>query len=299
MQTKVSVFQTVGIGVIAANIEIMSKEVEITPTEWLPMHDGEMVSNAVKMTHKSKDMDGNETQGMIIADQVIKATWLPSSSNRLTAPTVRRGEHVEILSATDGSDKYYWRTMGLDDHLRKLETIIIGISNTEDESITELTPENMYWIEFSTHSKRLAFSSSKSNGEPYQHELFIDTAAGEFTYTDDIGNFMNVQSKVNLVHFQNARGTFLKLDQQDIKFYAPRDTIGKVDRDVTIDVGRDVAVKAGRNIKMTAGQNVDVEAGQNMRCKGGILASIQGGASIMTLTSAGTVLKSPQFDGGP
>lgn len=291
MQSKVSVFQTVGIGVIAANIEIMSKEVEITPTEWLPMHDGEMVSNAVKMQHKSKDLDGNETQGMIIADQVIKATWLPSSSNRLTAPTVRRGEHVEILSATDGSDKYYWRTMGLDDNLRKLETIIIGISNTTDESVTELKPENMYWIEFSTHSQRLAFSSSKSNGEGYQHELFIDTGEGEFTYTDDIGNFINVKSKVNLVHLENAMGTFLKLDQKDIKFYAPQDMFG--------DIARDITVKAGRNIKVSAGQNIDLDAKQNMRCKGGVLASIDGGGSILTLTAASTTLKTPVFNGGP
>lgn len=299
MASKVSVFQTVGVGVIAANIEIMAKEVEITPTEWLPMHDGEMVSNAVKMQHKSKDMDGNETQGMIIADQVIKATWLPSSSNRLTAPTVRRGEHVEILSSTDGSDKYYWRSMGLDDHLRKKETIIFGISNTEDESITELKPENMYWIEFSTHSKRLAFSSSKSDGEAYQHELFIDTANGEFTYTDDIGNLINVQSANNLIHLQNAMGTFVKLDQQDIKFYAPRDTLGKVDRDVAVNVGRDFKLDAGRNIKMSAGKDVDIEAKQNMRCKGGILASIDGGGSILTLTAALTTLKTPKFDGGP
>jgi len=291
MQSKVSVFQTVGIGVIAANIEIMAKEVEITPTEWLPMHDGEMVSNPVKMTHKAKDLDGNESQGMIIADQVIKATWLPSSSNRLTAPTVRRGEHVEILSATDGSDKYYWRPLGIDDNLRKLETIIIGISNTTDESITELKPENMYWIEFSTHSQKLAFCTSKSNGEEYQHELYIDTKASEFMYTDDIGNFVNVLSKVNLVHLQNAMGTFFKLDQKDIKAFAPQDML--------VDVKRDITVNAGRNIKMTAGQNIDLEAGQNMRCKGGVLASIDGGGSILTLTAAGTVLKSPQFDGGP
>lgn len=291
MASKVSVFQTVGVGVIAANIEIMAKEVEITPTEWLPMHDGEMVSNAVKMQHKSKDMDGNETQGMIIADQVIKATWLPSSSNRLTAPTVRRGEHVEILSSTDGSDKYYWRSMGLDDHLRKKETIIFGISNTEDESITELKPENMYWIEFSTHSKRLAFSSSKSDGESYQHELFIDTANGEFTYTDDIGNLINVQSANNLIHLQNAMGTFLKLDQKDIKFYAPQDMLGEIARNIT--------VKAGKNINVKAGENIDMVAGKNARFKGGVLASLDGGGSILTLTAAGTVLKTPQFDGGP
>ncbi|MNQ11596.1 hypothetical protein D3C85_244850 [compost metagenome] len=285
---KASVFKMVGVGVVANNKAIMEREIEVTPTEWLPMHDGEMASNAAKMTHKTKDIDGNESQGMMLTDQVIKATWMPSGSNRLSPPDVRRGVHVELWATAD-ADKYYWKTMGLDDHLHKLETIVIGISNTTDESVTELKPENMYWIEFSTHSKRLAFCSSKSQGELYQHELYIDTDAGEFMYTDDIGNFLNVQSKVNLIHLQNAKGTFVKIDQQDIKMYAPQDMFA--------DIKRNIEVKAGKDIKVTAGNNIDVEAKQNLRTKGGVLASIDGGGSKMTLTAAGTTLKTPKFTG--
>lgn len=285
---KASIFKPVGIGVAASNKEIMSKEIEITPTEWLPMHDGEMVSNPTKMTHKATDVDGNESQGMILLDQAIRATWLPGGSNRITAPDIRRGEHVQIF-ASDTDDKFYWQELGIDGHLRKLETIIIGISNTTDESVTELNTTNMYWIELSTHSKRFAFSSSKSNGEAYQHELFIDTDNNEFTYTDDIGNLINVQSKVNLIHLQNAKGTFIKLDQQDIKFFAPQDMLGEIARNIT--------VKAGKNISIKAGQDFDCEAGQNMRMKGGVLASIDGGGSKMTLTAGGTTLKTPKFTG--
>jgi hypothetical protein len=285
---KASVFKMVGVGVVANNKAIMEREIEVTPTEWLPMHDGEMASNAAKMTHKAKDIDGNESQGMMLTDQVVKATWMPSGSNRLSPPDVRRGVHVELWATAD-ADKYYWKTMGLDDHLHKLETIVIGISNTTDESVTELKPENMYWIEFSTHSKRLAFCSSKSQGESYQHELYIDTDAGEFMYTDDIGNLINVQSKVNLIHLQNAKGTFVKIDQQDIKMYAPQDMFA--------DIKRNIEVKAGKDIKVTAGNNIDVEAKQNLRTKGGVLASIDGGGSKMTLTAAGTTLKTPKFTG--
>lgn len=277
---KASVFKQVGIGVSATNIEIMSKVIQVTPTEWLPMHDGEMVSNPTKMTHKATDVDGNESQGMIMLDQTIEATWLPGSSNRITAPTIRRGEHVSIW-ASDTDDKFYWKELGIDDHLRKLETIIIGISNTTDESVTELNTENMYWIELSTHSKRIAFSSSKSNGEAYQHELFIDTDNSEFTYTDDIGNFINVQSKVNLIHLQNAKGAFVKLDQKDLKMFAPQDVSAEATRNVSIKAGRDLALYAANNLT----------------AKGGVLASIDGGGSKLTLTASGTTLKTPKFKG--
>lgn len=285
---KASIFKQVGVGVSASNKEIRSKEIQVTPTEWLPMHDGEMTSNPTKMAFKTTDVDGNESQGAILLDQTIKATWLPGGSNRMTAPDIRRGEHVSIW-ASDTDDKFYWKELGTDDHLRKLETIIIGVSNTTDESVTELNKDNTYWIELSTHSKRIAFSSSKSNGEAYQHELFIDTDNSEFTYTDDIGNLINVQSKVNLIHLQNAMGTFIKLDQKDIKFFAPQDMLGKVTRNIT--------VKAGKDIKISAGNDFAMDAKNNLTAKGGVLASIDGGGSKMTLTAGGTTLKTPKFTG--
>lgn len=265
---------------VGNNKAIGSKVVEVTPTEWLPMHDGEMVSNPEKMEHKTNDVNGVQTEGAIITDQVIEATWMPAGTNRLTAPDVRRGVHVELWASAD-DDKYYWKSMGLDDNLHKLETIIFGISNTTDESITELTPEVMYWMEFSTHSKKIAISTSKSNGEPYLYEIFLDTEKGEFTVTDDIGNFINLQSKINLIHLQNAMGTFVKLDQKDIKAYAPKD----------------IDAQAKINIQIKAGQNMNLEAGKNLTAKGGVLASIDGGGSKMTLTAAGTTLKTPHFSG--
>src|SRR5690606_33886982 len=108
----------------------------------------------------STDQDGNQEAVKLNTDLVISATWLPGATNRVSPPNVRRGERVELFTVGD-TGKYYWRPLGLDDHLRKLETIIIGISATRDETDTELRPDNMYWFELSSHSKRLAFSSSK------------------------------------------------------------------------------------------------------------------------------------------
>lgn len=275
---KVSVYRPVGVGNVASNMEIkdangkFNKVVEITPTEWLPMHDGEMVTNAQQMEATTRDVDGVETKTSIITDQVIEATWYPGRSNRLTAPNVRRGEQVEIWAAAD-SDKYFWRESGIDDHLRKKETIILGISNTEDEEDTELRPDNMYWIEMSTHSKIVSVSTSKSDGEDYQHEIWIDAGKSEFTYTDDIGNMIHVKSKENLIHLENADGAYVKLTKHDIVGFAPKD------------------------IKLTAKNNVSIEAGKELLVKGGIKATINGGGSYMEFTAGITTLKTPKLSG--
>lgn len=267
-----SVFRSVGIGRVDSNKELNSKVIDVVPIEWLPMRDGELTSNDTVQTYDTKDVDGVSVKGGIISSNTVSATWLPSGSNRLTAPDVRRGVRVELYQTAD-QDKYYWKTMGLDDNLHKLETIIFGISATQDESSTELSTENMYWIEFSSHSKMLSFRSCQANGEPYLYEMFFDFGVGEFTVKDDIGNFMHMASALNLIHLENAKGTFVKLDQMDISASAPQD----------------ITAVATRNVAITAGQNINIKAG--------IQAVIDGGGSSMTLNAESATLKTPQFIG--
>jgi len=283
---QASVFRTVGQGRVDSNKPIVNedgsicKDIEIIPTEWIGMRDGEMTQNASVMEYETKDQDNNVVKGGIMGANTIKATWLPgATSNRLTPPDVRRGVRVEILQAAD-EDKYYWRDMGLDHNLFKLETLIIGISNTQDEGDTELKPENMYWIEFSTHSKRLAFATSKSDGEPFAYEMYFDTKNGEFNLTDDIGNFINLVSKLSLIHAQNNKGTFFKLDQKDIKMFAPQDLIADIARD----------------LKITAGNNGEVNIGKSFKLKAGTDVLIDGGGSTYKSNSGNVSITSPTVD---
>lgn len=267
-----SIFRTVGIGRVASNKEIGSKEVEIVPLEWMAFHDGEMKSNPTLMEFTAEAPDGTLSQGAAITNTTVVATWLPASSNRLTAPDVRRGERVELLTIGD-SDQYYWRPLGLDDNLRKKETIILGISATDDEADTELRPENMYWIEFSTHSKKLAFSSSLAGGEPFLYEFYFDMEKGEVNLTDNVGNFINLISKLSLIHLQNTKGTSLKLSDKDLLLNAPRDIVASIGRDFIVRAGRDISIEGARS------------------------AMIKGGDSFLKLTSEAAVLKAPRVQG--
>lgn len=271
----VSVFRSVALGMVAENKDLMSDEIAWFPTEWAPMRDGEIASNPVKTTFEATDINGSAISGSMMSDNTMRAFWLPGTSNRLSAPHVRRGTRVEIFQVAD-DDKYYWKDLGLDGHLCKLETIIVGISATKNEGLTRaqaLSANNMYWLELSSHSKKFAFSSAKANGEPFKYEMYFDFDVGEFMLTDDIGNFINLVSKLSLIHLQNDKGTFVKLDKKDINMYAPQD----------------VMAKAVRNIKISAGQQLLMDAGT--------LASISVGGTKMTWTPGGTTLKTPKFQG--
>jgi hypothetical protein len=282
---NVSAYRKVAVGVVAENKGLTHpegggfvKEVEITPTEWLTMRDGELTDNPQQLAFATTDSQGNAITGKVAGNNTIKCTWMPAGTNRLSPPDVRRGNRVEIWQAAN-QDKFWWRDMGLDDHLKKLETIVWGISASTQEQEpgvdTVLSPANMYWIEFSSHSKKLAFSSCKANGEPFLYEMYFDFDKGEFNIKDDIGNFINLVSALKLIHLQNAEGTFIKLDEKDIKMYAPQDMLVDVARNMTVTVGKNATVKAGLQLLL------------------------DGGGSTQTHTSAGIVVKAPMWDGGP
>lgn len=275
---QVSNFRMVAVGRVDTNKPLtdtdgsLAKTIEVVPTEFMSFRDGELTSNPTPMTFSTTDMDGNAVQGKAVGDNTWTATWLPSGSNRLTAPDVRRGERVEIWQAAD-DDKYYWRTQGLDDHLRKLETIIFGISATKDEGDNAQNLNNMYWFEFSSHSKKLAFRSCKANGEPFLYEMFFDFDVGEFNIRDDIGNYIRLASALHLIHLENADGTFVELNRKDINAFAPN------------------------NINAKATNDVNINAGQNMNLIAGVKAMINGGGSVLTLQGGGTTLVTPDFAG--
>lgn len=210
-----SLLVPVAVGIAAENKKLSSKELEIFPTEMRPFADGEIVINATQVTDTGIDGNGQTYNVNLTMANSIVATWLPFGSNRKSAPDIRRGEKVYIYQYSD-ADKYYWRPLGLDDHLRRLETVILVFSATKDESTTELTPDNSYYFEISTHNKSVTFSTSKANGEPYAYTFQLNTADGVYTLTDDDGNFVELDSSERSITAQNKDESYIQLNKQNI-----------------------------------------------------------------------------------
>ena len=211
------------IGYAAVNLELGSKELEVFPAEEFGYTDGEITDERETLEEGGIDAKGNSYIDSIETSNTLLASWMPFVSNRHTAPNVRRGERVILLQYAD-DDKYYWTTMGLDEHLRRRETIIYHISNTTDESTTALNSDNSYSIIFSTHTKEITLQTTKSDGEPFYYILKIDTKNGLFVVTDDINNQISIESEAKRITLVNADGASVTLDKKNINLDAP-DTI--------------------------------------------------------------------------
>ena len=221
---EISKFHFYSIGTVAKNKELSSKFVEITPNEDLTMLNGEVTDSATDTTAKATDASGAVYNTSVTSTVTVNAEWLPiSDSNRLTAPDVRRGEVVVIYQFGD-SDKYYWNTLKADSKLRRLETVIYGFSATQDEG-AEISAENMYFLEVSTHKKIIHLHTSIANGEPFIYDVQINTGEGYIQIQDDDNNFILFNSKDRRITMKNGNGSFLSIDKKNITISAPESLI--------------------------------------------------------------------------
>ena len=221
-------------GRAAMNIDGDNPMLEVIPLEEVGFIDGEVNTDRQTLAGSGTDADGNSFDVEMEVSNTIVAAWLPLGTNRITVPHVRRGERV-ILWQYGDADQYYWTPTGLDDNVRRLETVVFRVSNTTDESDKQMNQDNSYWAEMSTHKKNITIATSKSNGEEFKYTIQIDTANHTFAVTDDIDNFIQIDSKERCITMHNADGTYIKMDKKIMDIHAPS-TINLSTKTFNVDV---------------------------------------------------------------
>lgn len=239
---KISRLKIYSLGIVATNKALSSKICEIVPLEDLPMLDGEITSGV--SSYKAAGVAQNQAAYHLDVQTTmsIKATWLPlGSSNRMTAPDVRRGETVVLYRFSD-SDQFWWTTLKDDMALRRLETVIYAYSASQVEG-SGSTADNMYFLEISTHQKLVHFHTSKENGEPFAYDIQINTGAGFIQIQDDAGNYFTFDSKNRLLELANSDGSVVTMDRTAISLTAV-DSISLNAKNVNIEATENVSLKA-------------------------------------------------------
>lgn len=214
-----SIFKLYSIGLVAENKPRDDRFVNVVLVEDSAGLDGEITFNPQEQRLKGQDKDGNQYEVVTTMDVTLNCEWLPSGTNRLTPPDVVRGELVEVYRLGD-TDQYYWRTMGLRDNLRSLETVIIAFSATPSLEGKPLSLDRCYFLEVSTHDKLVTFSTAKANGEPFVYTAQFNTAEGQFILNDDIGNQFELISKERILKMFNVDGSFIDINKKKITISA-------------------------------------------------------------------------------
>ena len=216
---KGTIFKPVSIGEVAENLKLGSQTLEVWPRELVPTAEGELTTGEITLKTAGVNTDGDTYNASVDMSMTVRATWL-GGGNVITAPNVRRGERVMLYSAGD-SDKFYWRTMGMDQNLRRLETIIIAISSNPDNADQDsVSPENSYFIEFSTHEKLITLQTTMLNGEKAAYSVQLNLGDGTYTIADEKGNSFFHDSVNTLYRILNVDKTKFEMDKKVINMYA-------------------------------------------------------------------------------
>lgn len=233
-----SEFRIHGLGKVAENKKPSSTTIMVVPIDKLTMLDGEIKSNPTVVESEGTDADGKPYVSSATVDNTYEADWLPFSGGyQMTAPDVRRGERVLLWRMADSED-IYWTPLGLDNDLRKLETVVTMLSATADESDTEQTADNSYCFTASSHEKILSLSTSKANGEPTSWAIQLNTGTGTLIVTEDDGHEISINVPEKQILLINADKSAVVIDKQDISFICDNDLDMTAANSVTVNTKR-------------------------------------------------------------
>ena len=282
------ILKTVGWGNAISNIDPMGNLLHITVNDWHSFYDGPITPSVDVVESQSVSDTGQHSIDKIQTTQSIHATWMPSGSNRITAPNIRVGERVEVLQQSD-APIYFWRPAGLDDHLRKLETIIVGISGTPSDGDDSMDPDSRYWMEISSHGKHITFRTSAKNGEQVRFSGTLNPGEGEAHLMDDRGNALTLNSMEDHWTLETSRGCKLELNSEDLKATVPANA--------QFDIVQNFKIDLGGNLDVTVGGSTTAEVSGQVSIKSPTGIMLDGGGSTFSITSAGIVWTAPSFTG--
>lgn len=256
MVPGMSQFQFYSVGIVAANKPLKSRHIEVTPMEDSPMLDGEITDNQDKYESKGSNSEGQAFEVSLKTTASIRALWVPfGDTNRKTAPDVRRGERVAIYRFGD-ADEYFWTTMTHHEKIRRLETVVYAFSNNSKENI-ENDSSSTYYFEISTHTKLITFHTAKNDGEFCSYNFQVNTKLGNFTFEDDIGNFIFLDSKEKQIKMRNIDDSFVDINRKII-------TLQSLDKIILntqhVEINADATLKLNTNDFTTTTQGYQINA---------------------------------------
>lgn len=245
-------------GIVAAVKDLDTGQVEITPMEKYPYMDNELTDNMEAIEAKGKRADGSNYEAAAIITSTIPAVWAPiGDSNRFTAPDVRIGSKVIMLTFGDDISNMYWVTFTQDIAIRRLETVIYAFSGSPDGIAAGNKEESLnkcYFLEISSHSKHVVFQNSVANGEVTIYQLLMDFGKGLFRMGDREGNEIYMENDGGIIRLKNAFGVTLELNQEDFTLVVP----GKGSMDIT----QLFSMRGGEGVSVASDSSIETNAPQ-------------------------------------
>lgn len=187
------------LGIVVEHKPKGSSLILVSPVETLNAQpEGNMRDSSKKFEGTVTDSTGTAFKTEQTSTNHIRAKWLPlGTSNRTTPPDVRAGETVLIYKFAN-VEEYFWEDAMTEPELRRLEDVLYSYSNLSGGSAPH-DLSSSYWVRVNTKDKYIHLHTTSSDGEPFEYDIKIDTAVGNVSINDNVGNVFKLDSPTNTV----------------------------------------------------------------------------------------------------
>lgn len=220
------------IGRAAEDLPDNSTSLKIIVPQLSPAASGGVAASRTESIISTESPDGVTTQTKATTSNTITAVYI-GLSNFKYPPTVRKGEQVMVYQFGD-SDQYYWRSMGRDPELRKLEVLRIEVSDKTDTRAA-LTDSNTYFFEMDTKVGHVKLQTAKTNNEAVRYSLHLNGKEGLLDLKDDIGNLIHFDSQKPQIRVSNKDGSVLDLTGKIASLIGPDSAVIQGGKQILLD----------------------------------------------------------------
>lgn len=260
-------FRMTSIGTVAADKNEGSKFISVYLNEHLPFLEAELTDQCSQTEHTGIDADGNAYNHTLQLSSTVKAEW-KGTPNRVTSPSVKRGEQVEVWEL-GSTGMYYWHEMARDNQLRRKEAVTwaYGADSTPNTTDVPQTADNNYTISVDGVNGHITVNTSRANGEKAGYTTQMNGRDGHFTILDTAGNIVQMDSNTNAITLKVSTGEYITLASGKLTIQCPNiELIGNTTVNGNLDVSGNLSITrdtTGPNATFTNLNTTNLSADNN------------------------------------
>ena len=165
-------------------------------------------------------------EGEVTESPSIKCYYWGGSNH--SVPHITMGEQVLVIHHK-GNDTYYWKELGRDNELRRVEKyrifvndqkLVVKTADTANKNVGRVNDDNSYYLEFDTINKHILLSTSNSDGETIRYFMKFNTKTNTFALWDTRGNRFELDSDEHRWYLRNADQSVIDMHKTHVNIWA-------------------------------------------------------------------------------
>ena len=165
-------------------------------------------------------------KGSVTESPSIRCYYWGGSNH--SVPHITMGEQVLVIHHK-GNDTYYWKELGRDNELRRVEKyrifvndqqLVVKTADVTNKNEGRVNDDNSYYLEFDTINKHILLSTANSDGETIRYFMKFNCKTNTFALWDTRGNRWELDSDEHRWYFRNADQSVVDMHRTHINMWS-------------------------------------------------------------------------------